>query len=479
MTARGHFLRSILPTGFSLPALPALAVPSLAVLSLAVSTLLSSGCSEALYPPRPQSLPGPALAEPPHSRVNLHVSLTQDGMSKLIESEVPSSGEVPFHFLGQRRLEWRRTPIELRFNQAAGTIGVRATIQGTAALPATTAHFTINLYAEAQPVLSSDYIAQLQVPQVQVTSDDRLLRAAEWSGGALSMIKDQIEKQLRDLRIDLRPVLAQSYLKLAKPLPFKVGDAEACVRLGLQTIEAGPTVLAGGIEKDLSVVVAPSVTLPCTNEQGSAVGAQTLPPLHNVASVPSGPFEVIIPVAATYPELQKAMKQAFTGGKLSFSTEFPDLYLEKPEVYASGGQVVVKLHLNGFVKKGLTLALSGDLYMTGHPQVRDNELEFPDMEPTIETKSALLKLKTALDSDGMRKQVRQALRLDIGARLQAVRDKLSKDLMVRHQVSTRGPEACVKASVGRVEVTNVFAHDAYLRMYVKVAAQSAAYLPCP
>jgi hypothetical protein len=184
-------------------------------------------------------------------------------------------------------------------------------------------------------------------------------------------------------------------------------------------------------------------------------------------------------VAATYPELQKAMKQAFTGGKLNFSAEFPDLYLEKPEVYASGGQVVVKLHLNGFVKKGLTLALSGDLYMSGHPQVRDNELEFPDMEPTIETKSALLKLKTALDSDGMRKQVRQALRLDIGARLQAVRDKLSKDLMVRHQVSPRGPEACVKASVGRVEVTSVFAHDPYLRMYVKVAAQSAAYLPCP
>ena len=25
----------------------------------------------------------------------------------------------------------------------------------------------------------------------------------------------------------------------------------------------------------------------------------------------------------------------------------------------------------------------------------------------------------------------------------------------------------------------LFAHDAYLRMYVKVAAQSAAYLPCP
>jgi hypothetical protein len=74
--------------------------------------------------------------------------------------------------------------------------------------------------------------------------------------------------------------------------------------------------------------------------------------------------------------------------------------------------------------------------------------------------------------------VRAALRLDIGARLQAVREKLGKDLMVRHQLNG-GPEACVKASVGRIEVTDVFAHDAYLRMYVKVSAQSAAYLPCP
>ncbi len=440
--------------------------------------LLSSACSEALYPPRPPTTPGPALAEPPQSRVNLHVSLTQDGLSKLIEASVPTTGEVPFSFLGQRKLTWRRTPIELRFNNASGTIGVHATIQGTATLPATTTNVSINLTAEAQPVLSSDYIARLQVPQVQVTSDDRLLRAAEWSAGALSTIREQVEKQLRELRIDLRPVLAQSYLKLAKPFPFKVGDASACVRLGLQSIEAGPTVLAGGIEKDLSVVVAPSVTLPCTKEQGSAVGAQTLPPLHNVASIPAGPYEVVVPVAATYDELQKAMGQAFTNGKLFFSPEFPNLYLEKPEVYASGGQIVTKLHLNGFVKKGLTVNLAGDLYMTGHPQVRDNELEVPDLEPTIETTSALLKLKTAIDPNGMRKQVRQALRLDIGARLQAVREKLGKDLMVRQQVNG-GPEACVQASVGRIEVTNIFAHDAYLRLYVKVSAQSAAYLPCP
>jgi hypothetical protein len=447
-------------------------------LSAAAAVLGLVSCSEALYPPRPPQLPGPALAEPPPSRLTMHVSLTAAGLSRLIEATVPQTGEVPFTLLGQRKLVWRRSPVELSFDGATGKIGVRATITGEAALPATTKSFTLNFAAEAQPVLSSDYLAQLQAPIVTVQSDDRILRAAEWGGGVLSDIKQELEKRLRELRIDLRPILADSYLKLAKPFRFQVGDAEACVRLGLQSIETGPTVLAGGIEKDIGIVVAPSITLPCTNEAGMAQGADVLPPLHNVASIPSGPFEVTIPVAATYEELQKAMKQAFTGGKLFFANEYPELYLEKPEVYASSGQIVTKLHLNGFAKKGFRLHLEGDLYLIGHPQVRDNELSVPDLEPTVATKNALLKLKTTLDSEDIKRQVRNALQLDIGARLQAVRSKVTKDLAQKHQINN-GPQACVHADLGRVEVTDVFAHDAYLRMYVKVAASTAAYLPCP
>jgi hypothetical protein len=120
--------------------------------------------------------------------------------------------------------------------------------------------------------------------------------------------------------------------------------------------------------------------------------------------------------------------------------------------------------------------------MAGHPQVRDNELSIPDLEPTVETKNALLKLKTAIDTEGLRRQVRQATRLDIGARLQAVRAKFEKDLVSRQRIPTpagNGPEACVRVDLGRVEVSDVFAHDAYLRLYVRATANVAAYLPCP
>lgn len=452
-----------------------------AVVALGLSLSLAA-CTEALYPPRPPQTPGPALADPPTSRVTMHLSLTSGGLSQLIEASVPQKGEIGFTLIGPRKLLWQRTPITLTFDGGTGKIGVRATITGEALLPVGSKSFSLTMAAEAQPVLSSDYLAQLQAPNVSITSEDRLLRAAEWGAGVLSDLKEQIQKQLAELRIDLRPMLEQSYAKLAQPFTFAVGDAKACGRLGLVGIEAGPTVLAGGIEKDLAAIVAPSVSMPCTAELGMGKGAATVPPLHNVSGIPSGPFTVTLPVAATYEELQKAMKQAFTDGKLFFSKDYPDLYLEKPEVYASGGQVVTKLHLNGFVRKGFKVALEGDLFMAGHPQVRDNELSIPDLEPTVETKNALLKLKTTLDTDGLRRQVREATRLDIGARLHTVREKVEKDLVTRQKIPTpagNGPDACVRVDLGRIEVSDIFAHDAYLRLYVKATASAAAYLPCP
>ena len=112
-------------------------------------------------------------------------------------------------------------------------------------------------------------------------------------------------------------------------------------------VEACPTVLAEGFEKDIAMVIAPSVTIPCASD-GSA---QALPPLANVATIQPGPFTVSIPVAARYDELAKAMGLAFTDGKIFFSKEMPEIYLEKPEVYAAKDQLVLKLHIGGPVKK--------------------------------------------------------------------------------------------------------------------------------
>jgi hypothetical protein len=288
--------------------------------------------------------------------------------------------------------------------------------------------------------------------------------------GALDKIRDEVRAQLVSFKFDLKPMLQEAYGRVGKPIDLPLGDAHGCAELRVLGIEAGPTVLADGVEKDLALVIAPSVTLPCA----AAPAAPQLPPLANVAQLPSGPFTVTVPVAARYEELQRAMSLAFTDGKLFFSKEFPQLYLSNPEVYNSKDQLVVKLHIAGPVKKGgISTTLDGDLYMIGHPQVVDNELRVPDLEPTIETSSFFLRLAAAVKGDDIRDQARQALRLDIGERLKAVKAKLSSDL------SFGDGQGCVRAETSKIEVTGVHAHAGYLRVYVAVTAQAGVFLPCP
>jgi len=125
------------------------------------------------------------------------------------------------------------------------------------------------------------------------------------------------------------------------------------------------------------------------------------------------------------------------------------------------------------VHKPIDLDLDGDLFMTGHPVVEDNELRVPDLEPTLETSSFLLKLKAALDGSAIRDQARAALKLDIGERLKSVREKLSTDLAFGNG------QGCVKAAADKIEVSGVHVHGSYLRVYVTVIGRASVYLPCP
>jgi hypothetical protein len=105
--------------------------------------------------------------------------------------------------------------------------------------------------------------------------------------------------------------------------------------------------------------------------------------------------------------------------------------------------------------------------------VVDNELRIPDLEPTIETSNFLLKLKAALDGGSIRDQARDALHLDIGARLQSVKDKMSSEL------SFSNGQGCLRAAVNKIEVTGIHTHQQYLRLYVALTGQASVYLPCP
>jgi hypothetical protein len=452
---------------------PRLAAQGRATLrAIAVACALIIGCggtNQAVYPTRPEAMPGLPVSDPPPSRVVVHATITAEGLRAAIDQQLPKSGVGSFPMLGaDHRYFWTRKPPTIAFR--SGRIAVAAHVDATVDMMGTAMQFPLDLDVAAEPVISSDYKARLQSATVEVHSSDRTLRVAQSLAGALDKIREQIEGQVKEFAYDLKPIIADAHERLTKPIDLPLGgEARGCATINVLGVEAGPTVLADGLEKDLALVIAPSVTLPCVIPEKPPV----LPPLANVAMLPTGPFNVTIPVAARYEELQKAMVLAFTNGRLYFSKEFPQLYMDRPEIYAARDQLIVKLHLNGPIDKyGIHTTLDGDLYMAGHPQVIDNELRVPDLEPTIETQSFLLKLKAALDGNSMRDQARAALHLDIGDRLAEVRSKLSTDL------SFGDAQGCLRANVSRIEVTSVNPHPTYLRVYVGVTAQASVYLPC-
>ena len=355
-----------------------------------------------------------------------------------------------------------------------------AKVHARVSLPLKTLELPLDVRIEAEPIVSAGYTVKLQSVDVHVTSSDTRLVLADKVAGVYASVADPIAAKLKDFAFDLRPLLAEANARVAHPIVLPVGDAIACARLRVLEVEAGPTVLADGIEKDLALVVAPSITMPCDAPSPAEGGGladerpRDLPPLsQRGVALQSGPFTVTVPIVARYDELTRAMSAAFTDGKLFFSKEYPQLFLEKPEVYESGGQLVLSLHIAGPVHKlGIDVDLDGHLYLTGHPTVVDNELTVPDLEPTIETQSFLLSLKAMTDGASIREQARQALRLDVGERLRQARGLLGDGL------TFGGDKGCLHGDVDRVEVRGVYPHAAYLRVYVAITARARATVPC-
>jgi hypothetical protein len=438
---------------------------------LTLLALLSlPGCSRfgAVYPPRPPEAPGPPLADAAPSRLVVHVSITGDALRAQLDDAVPKSGDGEFPLLGTtRRYSWTRQPLTLRFAQGRLVLGVH--VDAHVSLPLQGLALPFDLEVAAEPVVNRDYAVKLQSVDVKVSSHDRRLEVANAVGGVFDALERQVAGRVEGFAYDLRPLVGEAYARVTRPVTFPVGGAEGCARTKVLGVEAGPTVIADGIEKDLAFIVAPQVTLPCSPDEAAA----PLPTLSNVAAITPGPFTLSVPIAAGYDDLARAMKGAFTDGKLFFSKDYPGLYLENPRLYESQGLLVLELHLLGPVHAmGIDADLDGDLFFSGHLTVADNELTIPDLEPTIETNNLLLSLKAATGARTIRDQARAALRLDLGEQLRNVRTAFAEDL------TFGGKDACFHGDIDTIELTSVYAHGTYLRVYVTVKGRAAATMPC-
>lgn len=449
-------------------------ITSRAALTTSLAALgLVGACSRfgPVYPSRPSFSLGPPVADPEPARLVIHIAITKTALTAALEGAAPRAGEGTFPLFGSdRHYAWDRGPIDVTLSQ--GRLVLQTKVRAVVALPLRSVEFPLVMKVDAEPVVGSEYVVKLQSVEVHVTSDHAGLALADRIASVYDKISDSIGTRLKEFAFDLKPLFAEAYDRVQQPITLSLGDARGCARLRVLEIEAGPTILADGIEKDVALVVAPSITLPCSDDAvGTASGP--LPPLSNVSALSPGPFTVTIPIAARYDELTRAMSAALTNGRLYFSREYKEIYLERPELYESDRQVVLKLHIAGPVHElGLDSDLDGDLYLTGHPAVVDNELVIPDLEPTIETRNFLLSLKAMTDADHIRDEARRALRLDIGSRLRDARDKLGQGL------TFAGERGCFRGDVDRIEVTGVYPHAAYLRVYVSVTARARVTMPC-
>ena len=439
-----------------------------------VAPLLAACAGAPIYPPRPVSLRGALPVDPAPSKVVVHLSVTAAGLASELERVLPKDGKGVVKILGgERPYGWTRGPLTVRAE--GDRVSVSAELLAELALPVIgVQRFPLALVARALPMVTSDYLVRLGDASVSVTSTDVRLRAAQDVGGALDSLRAQIGKTIDNYSFDLKPLVTEAWSRIARPiaLPSSVmGGADGCARLRVTAIEMGPLLLAGGMEEDVAFTVEPSVTLPCAMPVNAL--ADRLPPLAHVASLPTGAFTVTVPIAARYDELTRALSLAFTDGKLYFSRQFPKLYLDQPEVYAAGDQMVLALRLAGSVEAGLHLDLGGNIYFVGHPQVVDGELRVPDLTPTIETSSFLLRVKLAMDGDKIRDQAKEALKLDLASRFAPVRARLSTELGFAEGA------ACLRSDVARIEVTGIHTHPEYLRVHLAATAQASVDLPCP
>ena len=432
------------------------------------SLVLTCSRFGAVYPPRPPASPAPPVADPAPSRIVAHLSVTSAALASALDDTVPKSGDGDVTLLGsERHYTWERSGLVVSFSQ--GRLVLDTHVTGHLDVRLTKFELPMDVHVLAEAVVNTQYNVRLQSIEVKVTSGDTKMKIADRFASVLDIIGSQIDAKLHAFSYELRPTLEEAYARIAKPIDLPVGDATGCAFLKVLGVEAAPTVVADGIEKDLALVVAPSVTIPCMAPDT----ATPLPRLANVAAMTPGPFTVTIPVAARYEELTGAMSAAFTDGRLYFSKEYPGLYLERPEIYESQGLLVLKLHLLGPVHKfGIDTDLDGDVYLTGHLSVVDNELRIPDLEPTIETRSLLLSLKVMAEGEKIRDEARAALRLDIGQRLLSVREKLGDDL------TFGDARVCFKGTVDKIEVTGAYAHGTYVRVYVAVTARASVSMPC-
>src|SRR5262249_39401672 len=134
-----------------------------------------------VHPVRPgEGRLGP-VADPPPSRVTMHVSIFTEAITGQLEQNVPATGMGDVDLVAGQKIHdtWKREPFQLRFDRGRMIVSTAATVLVRLLGERS---FLIHITVAGEPVITPDYQAELQSTEVDVKADgsvERINRAIE------------------------------------------------------------------------------------------------------------------------------------------------------------------------------------------------------------------------------------------------------------------------------------------------------------
>jgi hypothetical protein len=443
------------------------------VRTLAVVTLALAGCAHDPPPPPSAPAPGGVVAGGPRpSTAVLHLSLAGDALRAAIDQQIPQSPSGDFTLHGIKlRASLSREPVDLHFENDRVVLHTTGTISVFGPVTGYNHKIPIDLTVRAAPVVASDYQVRLQDVDVDLHPTNPLLEKAAEVVGGLRWVDGLMRGKLGEVTYDLRPLLAQGATWANTPVKLPIDD-KSCVRARVSAVMAGPTILAGGFEKNLALVIAPSVYVEGATPTGQCDPTTPPPPLpllQNVEALQPGPFTVELPIDLDYGVVSREFGKRFIPAGGLRATPDHDLFLDQPRVYPSSGKMVIAMHLSGKVGR---YQENGEIYLAGNPSAENGRFTVPDLAVTVESKDYLLKLANVVMSDDMAKSASAQMDFDLRPTI----DSITANLTRRFPVENLG---CLIAGVDHVDVLGFEFHDASMRVRLAVTAHAEMDAPCP
>jgi hypothetical protein len=226
----------------------------------------------------------------------------------------------------------------------------------------------------------------------------------------------------------------------------------------------------------LSVDSAQNLTLPVALQATPqiTVGSQPisiqtpLPPL-TVGNVPPG-FNVFLQASIDFDEASRLISQKLVGQKFVLGPHFPENELrfevESTKVLGNGGAIVLAVSLRGAAK--------GTIYLSGIPRFSSTgsgaglrgTVSIDQLDYTVETKNALVKLGDLILHSLLRQKLQAAATWDVSNQLQSAYNSLNRSMN-----GNLGPDAKLSGSISQFGPGQMWVGPDRLTAYYAVSGQ--------